>query len=63
MIIENPVYGKIKIPDTKKEIVKEVRESRDMVCDDKYSLTWLQAYIDALDEGLDIFRRMEESQC
>jgi hypothetical protein len=40
--------------------MKEIEESKDMFCSDTYSLKWLQTYIDALDEGLDTFRRMEE---
>ncbi|HWT74327.1 MAG TPA: hypothetical protein VN258_06370 [Mobilitalea sp.] len=63
MIIENPVYGKIKIPDSKEEIQKEIEKTELMLCDDVYSITFGQAYIDVLNEGLDTFRQREETQC
>ena len=57
MIIQNPIYEKIKIPDTVEEILAEIKESEELSCGDEHSCAWLQAYIDALNEGLDIINR------
>lgn len=57
MIIYRPLFGDIKVPDNKKEIINLLHIATNMI-NQKYS-TKTQAYIDTFNEALDTFRIKE----
>ena len=58
MVVKTILFGKIEIPDTKEEILSELGKCRTHFCN--YPNRYTQAKIDALEEALDRFRRMED---
>lgn len=57
MFINTILYGKIEVPDTEEEVLKEIEKYKSFY--KKYPDRYKQVMIDALEERLDMFRRDE----
>lgn len=57
MKIYSPLYGNLTIPDTKEEILEELKDQRELFAEDP--CRYRQAVIDSLEEGLEIIRMRE----
>lgn len=55
MLLETVIYGKIEVPDTEEEVLKEIEKYKSFY--KKYPDRYKQVMIDALEERLDMFRR------
>jgi hypothetical protein len=57
VFINTILYGKIEVPDTEEEVLKEIEKYKSFY--EKYPDRYKQVMIDALEERLDMFRRDE----